>query len=405
MRPELFSDLVSVHEARRLVMAAAVPIARTETVELPSADGRVAARDLRSPIDVPPFDRAAMDGYAVRAADVAEAGAGGPASLQLVGEVYTGEIADRPIAAGECMAIATGAPMPAGADTVVMVEHTTRADGEDRVQVLAAAKPGQHVSRRGTDIATGAPVVLAGDLLGPARLGSVAAVGFAAVEVFAQPSVAVLSTGDEVSPPGRPLPAGHVYDVNRFTMEAVIRRHGGVVTPMAPAGDDLAVLTAALDAASRHDAIVFSGGSSVGERDLMLDALRARGTIVFHGIAVKPGKPTLFGHVGRTPVFGMPGNPASCLSNAYLLLVPFLRAVARLPPWRPTVVTAPLARPVKSTAGRHQFYTVRLQNGRVEPAFKSSGDITSMAQADGYIEIPADIDGVEAGALVNVTLF
>jgi molybdenum cofactor synthesis domain-containing protein len=230
-------------------------------------------------------------------------------------------------------------------------------------------------------------------------------VGLARVEVFARPSVAVLSTGNEVSPPGQPLPAGHIYDVNRYTIGAVIERHGGVVTPLAPAGDDLRVLTAALDEAARHDVIVFSGGSSVGERDLMLDALGARGTIVFHGIAVKPGKPTLFGRVGRTPVFGMPGNPTSCLSNAYLLLVPFLRAVARLPPWRPTVITAPLARAIASTAGRHQVYTVRLRDGQAEPAFKSSGDITSMAEADGYIEIPAGATGVGAGEMVDVTLF
>jgi len=403
MRPELFGHLVSVDEARRLVMAAAVPIDRTERLELPSADRRVAARDEHSPIDVPPFDRAAMDGYAVRAADVADASIDSPATLRLAGELFTGMVADRPVAQGECIAIATGAPLPAGADTVIMVEHTRRDD--DRVRVTASAKPGQHISRRGTDIARGAPVVRAGDLLGPARLGSLAAVGLSVVEVFARPSVAVLSTGNEVSPPGQPLPPGHIYDVNRFTTGAVVVRHGGVVAPMTPAGDDLDELAAALDAAARHDIVVFSGGSSVGERDLMLDALRARGTIVFHGIAVKPGKPTLFGQVGSTPVFGMPGNPTSCLSNAYMLLVPFLRAVARLPPWRPTVVTAPLAQAIRSSPGRHQFYTVQIRDGRVEPAFKSSGDITSMSEAHGYIEIPAGATGVDAGELVAVTLF
>jgi molybdopterin biosynthesis enzyme len=171
------------------------------------------------------------------------------------------------------------------------------------------------------------------------------------------------------------------------------------------AADTVPELGAALDAARAHDIVVFSGGSSVGERDLMLDVLRAKGDLRFHGIAVKPGKPTAFGIVDGTAVFGMPGYPTSCLSNAYMLLIPFLRVVARLPPWQPASVQAPLARRIVSTTGRHQFYTVRLIEGRAEPAFKASGDITSMAHADGYIEIPAQTDVVEAGTMVTIKLF
>jgi molybdopterin biosynthesis enzyme len=151
--------------------------------------------------------------------------------------------------------------------------------------------------------------------------------------------------------------------------------------------------------------VVFSGGSSVGERDLILDVLRGAGEILFHGIAVKPGKPTVFGRVGDRPVLGMPGYPTSCLSNAYMLLVPMLRRLARLPEYRPHTVRLPLARRIVSTTGRHQFYTVRIQNGTAVPAFKASGDITSMSQADGFIEIPAQTDIVEAGEMVEVKLF
>jgi molybdenum cofactor synthesis domain-containing protein len=197
------------------------------------------------------------------------------------------------------------------------------------------------------------------------------------VDVFARPTVAVLSTGNEITAPGLPLPPGHVYDVNRFTVGAVVARHGGVAVPMTAAGDSVRELTAALDRAAAHDIIVFSGGSSVGARDLMLDALRARGEIVFHGIAVRPGKPTLFGRIGETAVFGMPGNPTSCLSNAYMLLVPFLRAAARLPAWAPLTVTAPLARRIASATGRHQFYTVRIEDGQVQR--RSSHRATSPA--------------------------
>jgi molybdenum cofactor synthesis domain-containing protein len=285
-----------------------------------------------------------------------------------------------------------------------MVEQTTRTG--DAVAILAAATPAQHVGRQGADLAAGTPAVRAGAVLSPARIGALAAVGVTTVRVFARPAVAILSTGNELAEPGAPLGPGQIHDINRFTIGSVVRQHGGSATTLPLAADDIATLASALEAAAgSHDILLSSGGSSVGERDLMPDALARSGRVLLHGIAVKPGKPTLFGQIGSTAVFGMPGNPTSCLSNAYLLLVPFLRAVARLPPWRPTVITAPLARAIASTAGRHQVYTVRLRDGQAEPAFKSSGDITSMAEADGYIEIPAGATGVGAGEMVDVTLF
>jgi molybdopterin molybdotransferase len=223
--------------------------------------------------------------------------------------------------------------------------------------------------------------------------------------VFARPSVAILSTGNEIIAPGQPLGPGQIYDVNRFTLETIINRHGGRTVILPTAADTIDELSDALTEAQTHDIVVFSGGSSVGDRDLTLDALKARGEILFHGVAVKPGKPTVFGRIGRTPVFGMPGYPTSCLSNAYMMIVPFLRQIARLPRWTPASLDVPLARRIVSTTGRHQFYTVRVVDGRAEPAFKASGDITSMANADGYIEIPAQTDVVEAGTVVTVKLF
>ena len=164
-------------------------------------------------------------------------------------------------------------------------------------------------------------------------------------------------------------------------------------------------MAASLNRALAEDVVVFSGGSSVGERDLVKDLLRERGRVIFHGIAVKPGKPTAFAVVDGKPVFGMPGYPTSCLSNAYMLLAPFLRKVARLQPWTPRTIDAPLSRRIASVADRHQFYTVRIEGGKAEPAFKASGDITSLANADGYIEIEAGVSSVEAGQTVKVTLF
>jgi molybdenum cofactor synthesis domain-containing protein len=227
------------------------------------------------------------------------------------------------------------------------------------------------------------------------------------VDVYARPSVAILSTGNEVVEPGAELGPGQIFDVNRFTLAAIVEAHGGIAAARRPADDSIESLGAALDACAGADIIVFSGGSSVGERDLIVDLIAARGEMVFHGIAVKPGKPTAFArlHARDTPFFGMPGNPTSCLSNAYVLLVPFLRAVARLPPLPGRTVRVRLGRRIQSQAGRLQFYTVKLEGGVALPVFKGSGEITSLSQADGYIRIPATRSVVEEGEYVEVTLF
>ena len=402
MRP--IRDTISLDGARALILEAAAPIDRIERVLLANARDRVAAVAVTSVLNVPPFDRAAMDGYAVRAADTFGATRQEAKTLRIAGTCRTGEMPRGSIAAGEAMQIATGAPMPDGADAVVMVEETERGGAND-VRVFTPVYPRQNVGRRASDIAVGNAVVKPGDLLTPSRIGALAAAGALEVDVYAKPRIALISTGDEVVEPGGPLKPGQIYDVNRFTLRALADAHGAVAAIHPPVPDTVAALSAALDAALDEDLVVFSGGSSVGERDLMIDLLRARGEIVFHGVAVKPGKPTLFGRVNGRPVLGMPGNPTSCLSNGYLLLVPMLRKMARLPDHRPHVLRLPLARRIISTTGRHQFYTVRIADGAAQPAFKGSGDITSMAHADGYIEIPAHVDIVEAGEVVDVKLF
>jgi molybdenum cofactor synthesis domain-containing protein len=401
LRP--ITSTLSFHDALRLVLDAAKPTVRTESVGLLDADGRVVSRDVVAVADVPPFDRAAMDGYAVVAADTTGASAAAPKTLSCVDQIFSGHVPSRNVKPGECSEIATGAPMPHGADAVVMVEDTTR-DGP-RVSVRAPVAARQNIGRRAADLAAGATVVSSGQVLNPSRIGALAATGVTHVDVFAQPTVALLSTGDEIVPAGGRLAAGQIYDINRYTLATVIAKHGGRAVMLPSVPDMIDALLEALEAAGTHDVIVFSGGSSVGERDLVLDVLSSRGEVVFRGIAVKPGKPTIFGWLGTTAVFGLPGYPASCLSNAYMLLVPFLRKAARLPAWEPRTLQLPLARRVVSAAGRHQFYTVRVVDGAAEPAFKASGDITSMANADGFIEIAAEVDAVEAGTIVTVKLF
>jgi molybdenum cofactor synthesis domain-containing protein len=402
MRP--IRDTIPLDEAIALVLDAAAAIERTETVALTAADGRVLARDLVATDPVPPFDRAAMDGYAVLAEDTFGTGRYEPKVLRRIEKVLTGSVPTKHVSSGECIEIATGAPMPAGANAVVMVEETERGDA-GHVRVFTPVYPGQNVGRRGADIREGQTVLSAGAALLPSSVGTIAALGLASIEVYARPSVALLSTGNEIAEPGAPLAPGQIYDINRFTLSAIVQRHGGVPIAQPIAPDTIDDLNAAIDRALDADLVVFSGGSSVGERDLIMDVLRHRGEVIFHGIAVKPGKPTVFGRVGGKPFLGMPGYPTSCLSNAYMLLIPLLRRMARLPEYRPQTVSLPVARRIVSTTGRHQFYTVRIGDGAAHPAFKASGDITSMAHADGYIEIPAQTDIVEAGEIVEVKLF
>jgi molybdenum cofactor synthesis domain-containing protein len=403
MRP--IRQTIPLQEALALVLGAARAVERVERVPLLAARDRIVAAAAVAAVDVPPFDRAAMDGYAVRAEDTFGASRNDPRVLRVIAKVFTGETTSTNIAPGECIEIATGAPLPGGADAVVMVEETERPDDSDDVRIFTPVYPRQHVGRRGADIQARQTVLQAGAVLNPSRIGALAAIGLTEADVYARPSVAILSTGNEVVEPGATLRPGQIYDINRYTLASIVAAHGGEPIGAHAVSDDLASLTAALDRALAHDLIVFSGGSSVGERDLILDALMARGEILFHGVAVKPGKPTTFGIANGKPVLGMPGYPTSCLSNAYILLVPMLRKMARLPEFHPQTRRVPLATRIVSTTGRHQFYTVRIADEAAVPAFKASGDITSMSKADGYIDIPAAVDIVEAGEMVVVNLF
>ena len=337
-----------------------------------------------------------MDGFAVRAGDTRGASRHAPRTLRKVGTIYTGQVSPIPVRDGECIEISTGAPMPDGADAVIMVEETD-ADPDRAVRLFAEVSPQQNVGRRGADIQLGQVVVASGETLNSSRIGALAAIGTTGVEVYQRPRVAILSTGNEVVEPGQPLQPGQIYDINRFTLSAVVSDNGGIAVPYPPAPDSLDSLISTLEDCLVNDIVVFSGGSSVGERDLLRDAIAAKGTLLFHGVAVKPGKPTGLGVVNDKPVFAMPGYPASCLTNGHILLVPMLRRIARLGTQIRKTRELPLSQRVVSAVGRHQFYTVRIENGQAVPAFKGSGDITSMSRADGYIEIPANVEVVQAG--------
>ena len=328
MRP--IKHLIQLDEALSLALDRTIPIDRVEEVSLEEASFRVSAEDIVSRIYVPPFTRSAMDGYAVRAKDTYGAGRLRPLTLKRLEAVYAGAEPKEIVGKGECSEIATGAMLPKGSDAVIMVEDTEIED--DSVLIYASVHPGQNTSKKGEDISPGAKIISRDEVLNPGKIGAIAALGKSRVKVYQKPLVAVVPTGNEIAPLEAKLRPGQVYNINSYTLSSAVRANGCQSRMLPIVGDTLSDLEKVLAENADCDVIVFSGGSSVGERDIMLDVLERNGEVVFHGIAVKPGKPTLFGTVNGKLVFGMPGYPTACLSNAYIMLAPVLRRLSRLPP-------------------------------------------------------------------------
>lgn len=390
MRP--FGSLLPKEDALAKLLAAAPALARTERVPLERASGRVLAEEVRAPFDVPPFARATMDGYAVRTADQ------GP--RRIVGDVFAGANALPTLRAGEAARIATGAPVPPGADAVVRVEDTSEKDRE--VTLRVAPRAGQSIEPAGTDLREGDPVARAGEPLTPARLGLLASVGRVDTSVRAKPRVAVMASGDELLKPGQPAEPFRIYDSNSTTLSALCESSGAWVERLPALPDKLDALETSLRYAARlHDCIVVSGGASAGAKDLLIDAVSKLGEVLFHGVRVKPGKPLLAARIGECLVVGLPGNPTSALSNACLFLAPTLRKMAGLPPAQPVSAEAVLATSVDGEGERFLFLPVKLQEGRATPTFKGSGALTSMAASDGWIGVP---EGAKLAAGSRVTV-
>jgi molybdopterin molybdotransferase len=411
--------LISADEARR-ILAETPPVA-AETVPLAGAFGRVLSAAFLAPADLPSEARAVMDGYAVRAADLRGASAGSPIVLPVAGTVPMGDIFSLALPAGEVVAIATGGFLPAGADAVVMVEDTRAVTGGSagdlgRVAIGQAVAAGANVVQAGEDLARGAPVLSAGRRLRPQDLALLATFGVTEVGVFRRPRVAVLSTGNELCEPAVAPRPGQVRDANQTALAAQIAAAGCEVTRAGIVPDDLQALRAAVARLlTDHDALILSGGSSIGTKDLSSAALADLPPpgILFHGIAIRPGKPTLFARAGGKPVLGMPGFPTSSLVVFDAFVRPMLWRLggetARAP-W-PARRAARLGRQVRSVAGREDYLRVRLTERpdaelpTADPLPGGSAALSNVVFADGLLRIGADRAVIEAGEPVEVWLY
>jgi molybdopterin molybdotransferase len=387
------------------------PARRTgvEAVPLDEALGRVPAEPLSAPHALPGFARATVDGFAVRAADTYGASEGLPSYLDVSGEVRMGEAPEVEVRPGTAVAIATGAPLPPGADAVVKVEHTQAATAE-LLEILRPATPGEGMVRADEDAAPSAELVPAGRPLRPQDLGILAAAGLTEIPVNARPRVTIVSTGDELMPPGTPeLPPGRVRDATAPALAALIREAGGDPAFAGIVPDDREALANTLRAAlPGSDVIVVSAGSSVGARDETAAAIASLGEpgIWCHGLALRPGKPTLLADCGGVPVIGLPGNPRSALVVFRLIGMAIVRQVGgctHAPP--EPAVRARLERDLPSAAGRLDVVQVRVANGEAIPLFGSSSLLSILTAADGYVVVPEAATGLGAGSQVEVMLY
>jgi molybdopterin molybdotransferase len=382
-----------------------------EQVSLEDALDRILCRSITSIEDLPPFPRSTMDGFAVRAQDTFGATEGSPALMRLTGESRMGEIPDIPVHPNEAVRIATGAMLPDGADAVVMLEYTESLDTET-LEVYRTVAPGENVVKRGEDLAKGEKILPAGWPLRPQDIGLLAAMGVARPWVHRRPVVAILSTGDEVVPLGTTPSPGQIRDTNGPALATLVRREGGVPLNLGVVQDERDRLeTKIREGLERSDCLMLSGGSSVGARDYALEVIRALdgAEALAHGLAVKPGKPTLIIRVGEKPLLGLPGHPVSALIIFHIVGRPLMdRLSGKKFPRRSPPVRAQLSRNLASAQGRDDYVRVTLfeDQGQMfaKPVLGSSGLIGNLVRAEGLVRIDSNAEGLEKGEWVEVEL-
>lgn len=409
-----FLELTPASEALKSFLAAMPARADAAPVELPTEDalGRVLAQDVAAPHPLPPFPRTTVDGYAVRAADTFGASSSLPAYLEIVGEVQMGAAADLTLQQGQTALIHTGGMLPNGADAVVMVEDTQTLN-EREIEVFKPVSDGQNVLQTGEDVQTGDVILQAGSWLRGQEIGGLMALGCTEVLVSPPPRVAILSTGDEVVEPGLEPAPGQVRDINSYTLSTIVSRAGGVPVRFGIIPDQMEALRAAAERAHRqHELVLITAGSSVSHRDITADVISELGQpgILVHGVAIRPGKPTILAVCDGVPVVGLPGNPVSAFVVAGLFVVPAIRKLLGVHGARwESSIPASLQTNVASKAGREDFLPVRLEMSpdgvQAVPIFGRSNLIFTLVRADGLVRIPPEATGLAAGQQVRVRLF
>jgi putative molybdopterin biosynthesis protein len=409
----MFRKLLSLEEANNAIARRVRPRALgTEETTLLGAFDRVLAEDIVAANDIPPFDRATVDGYAVRAQDTFGAEENRPVKLKICGTVRTGHLSKIKVGKKQAAEIFTGAPIPEGADAVVMVENTERKS--EHIRVFSAIPKSGNMMEAGSDIKKGETVLAKGRKLGSREIGAVAALGIDQVKVQVIPRVAVFSTGPEVIQPGSRLSPGKIYDINSYSLSAAVLKSGGKPIHLGIVEDEFSELQETLKVALKTaDMVVTSGGVSVGPKDLMPKVLASLGRsgLILSGIAIKPGKPTTVADIDGKLVYSLPGHPASALMIFHLLVRPTIQVMAGIAPTKDPELEAVAGARMFSAKGRKTFVMVKLREDKsngifAEPVSKGdSGAITTLTKADGFVEIPENVQFVDVKERITVHLF
>ncbi len=398
-------NVVSLQNAKKIIMQEGaeyrLPFERLPVDECP---GRVVSDDIISPENIPSFNRSTVDGYAVMSGDTFGSCESIPAQLNCIGEILMGEEAALRIGNGECVKISTGGMLPENADSVVMVENTdTQLD--DFCLIFKAVSPFENVTRKGDDIKEGKTILKKGTVIRPAHIGMLLSVGVTELDVIRRVRVGIISTGDELVSADSVPGAGKIRDINSHILSAMVREWGCESKAYGIIGDDYGKILSAVDkACDENDIVLISGGSSAGTRDLTVKVISALGEVLFHGIALKPGKPTIFGKVRERAVFGLPGNPGAAFYVSLLAVKPLADKLSGSTEETRTK-EYPVSTNISSNHGREEIVSVKIKNGVAEPLFTKSAFMSAVADCDGYIVVDRNTEGIKAGDVAAVHLF
>ena len=405
-----FLRLITIDEARRIIDANIQAIGGFEIVPLIEADGRILFEDLHAPVDLPPFNRALMDGYAVRSPDTFGATEEKGIRLKVIGEIRAGDaIEDLEVGRGEAVEVATGARIPEGADSVLMVEFADRV-GEDELIIYRHVAPGENIQMRGDDIRRGENLLRRGTGIHAREIGILAALGMDQIKVLRRPRVCVISTGNELEYPGRELREGKIFDANGYMITAALLELGADASFIGVIRDSYDELRGALESAisGGFDIVIISGGTSAGRGDILYRVVEDLGELLIHGVRIKPGKPFLFGLCRDVPIFGLPGYPVSAMITFETFVEPVLQRLTGTGPGEKKRVKATVGARIHSAKGRQELMPVRLEDSSegviAYQVHGGSGAIRTLLDLDGYIRIGEEVEIVEQGEEVEVEL-
>lgn len=375
-----------------------------EEIPIENSNGRVVFEDIYAKIDFPPFDRALKDGFAIKSEDSFGASEENPKVLKVIDALEAGSYSKKTVENGLAVEISTGSPLPEGADSVLMFEYSLK--NGDEVELYTSVTPTQDVGKKGSDVKDGNLLIKKDTVLSASKIGVLAAQGFTTVKVYKKPNISIISTGNELTELGEELKPSKIYDVNSYMIKNAAESIGANGTIKGIVKDDYNQLKSKiLECLEEYDILICSGGTSAGVGDVLKHVLDEIGEVKLHGIAVQPGKPTILGVIGEKLVIGLPGNPVSSLVIFNVFVAPAIRSLLGLKESSLKKVEGKLTKRIHSAIGREQYQLVKYDEGKVEPIFKDSGAIFSLARADGYVNVSKNTELVEEGEIVEVNLF